>query len=149
MTRHNTIHRHNDWNLDAQNLEPNSECRLVAEIRNEDLEEEEFQCHHCKVFSYLSQFRCTNSGKVSCLRDMDSIDCCSENLYQRLQGLNHRLILRFTDQELQNLVQKTVDKANVPQAWEARLEALLDDEARPALKQMHTLLTEGERSQRT
>jgi histone demethylase JARID1 len=38
-----------------------------------------------------------------------------------------------------------VDKANVPEAWESKFEALLVDDARPALKAMHTLLTEGEK----
>jgi histone demethylase JARID1 len=42
-------------------------------------------------------------------------------------------------------VQKVVDKANVPEVWEAKFDALLADDARPALKTMHTLLSEGEK----
>src|SRR6202042_2875778 len=60
-------------------------------------------------------------------------------------GPNHTLTFRYQERELKNLVQKVVDKSKVPETWQAKLESLLEDESRPLLRAMHTLLTEGEK----
>ncbi|KIV92116.1 hypothetical protein, variant [Exophiala mesophila] len=142
---HKNLNPHHDCNLDLLAEMPPSQCGLTIKVENVELEEEEYQCCYCKSFSYLAQFRCHESKKVSCLRHTDVADCCGLGAPARLRGENHTLVLRYTNQELRNIVQKVVDKAYVPEAWEARLDALLADDARPALKALHTLLTEGEK----
>ncbi|KIX09663.1 uncharacterized protein Z518_00744 [Rhinocladiella mackenziei CBS 650.93] len=136
---------HDDCTFDTLSSEPSPACGLIVKIENTDLEEEEYQCCYCKAFSYLSQFRCHRSGKVTCLLHPEVADCCSESPEERLRSPNHSLLLRFTNHELNGVVQKVVDKASVPEVWEAKLEALLAEDARPALKSLHTLLTEGEK----
>ncbi|EXJ76492.1 histone demethylase JARID1 [Cladophialophora psammophila CBS 110553] len=136
---------HDDCTFDTLTPEPTESCGLIIKVENVELEEDEYQCCYCKAFSYLSQFRCHRSGKVTCLLHPEVADCCSASPSERLRGPNHSLTVRYTNQELSNIVQKVVDRANVPEAWEAKVEALLADEARPALRSMHTLLTEGEK----
>ena len=142
---HKSLRPHEDCTFDTLAPEPPHACGLAIKVENVELEEEEFQCCYCKAFSYLSQFRCHHSGKTTCLLHPDVADCCAETPEERLLGPNHSLLLRYTNHELNSVVQKVVDKANVPEAWEAKLEALLMDDAAPALKSMHTLLTEGEK----
>jgi [histone H3]-trimethyl-L-lysine4 demethylase len=142
---HVELNPHEDCTYDTLALEIPADCGLIIKLQNIDLEEEDYQCHYCKAFSYLSQWRCHGSGRVSCLKHPKVVECCQETPEQRLKGPNHSLVLRYTNEELRNTVQKVVDKAGVPEAWEARLEALLADEAQPALRTMHTLLTEGEK----
>ena len=143
--KHRSLNPHEDCTYDT--LAPNipQDCGLIIKLRNTDLEEEEYQCYHCKAFAYLSQWQCHQSGKVSCLQHPDVVDCCQETPEQRLKGSNHSLVIRYTNDELCSVVQKIVDRAGVPEAWEIKLEALLADEAQPALRSMHTLLTEGEK----
>jgi histone demethylase JARID1 len=136
---------HEDCTSDTLAAEPSPACGLLIKVENTDLEEDEYQCCYCKAFSYLSQFRCHRSGKISCLLHADIADCCSDPPEQKLRSPEHSLLLRYTNHDLNAIVQKVVDKANVPEAWEKRLEALLLEDARPALKSMHTLLTEGEK----
>ncbi|KAI9881771.1 MAG: hypothetical protein M1823_006518, partial [Watsoniomyces obsoletus] len=143
--KHRFLNPHEDCTYDTLALEIPSDCGLIIEIQDIDLEEEDYQCHYCKAFSYLSQWRCHQSGKVSCLQHPDVMDCCQETPEQRLRGPKHSLIIRYTNDELSHAVQKVIDKASVPEAWEAKLEALLTDEAQPPLRAMHTLLTEGEK----
>ena len=64
---------------------------------------------------------------------------------QRYAGEQHVLYYRKTKEDLTETYQKVADKANLPEAWEAKLDALLSEEARPALKSMHTLLSEGDK----
>lgn len=121
------------------------ECNVNLLVKDAELPEEEYQCHHCKAYCFLSQFRCRESGKISCLLHAASVECCSPDNMQRSFGRTHTLCYRYSDEELNSRVQKVVDKAAVPAAWESKLESLLQDEARPALKSMHTLLAEGEK----
>ncbi|KAK6375786.1 hypothetical protein LTS17_007608 [Exophiala oligosperma] len=145
VNTHRTLCPHDDCAFDSLAPEPPEACGLTVKIDSSDLEEDEYQCCYCKAFSYLSQFRCHRSGKVSCLLHPLRADCCDDSDEERMKGPNHSLVLRFTNQELSNIVQKVVDKAHVPEMWEAKLEALLSEEARPPLKAMHTLLSEGEK----
>lgn len=142
---HKTLCPHDECAFDSLATEPPKPCGLIVKIESSDLEEDEYQCCYCKAFSYLSQFRCHRSGKVSCLLHPLRADCCGDSDEERMKGPNHSLVLRYTNQELSNVVQKVLDKAHVPEMWEAKLEALLTEEARPPLKAMHTLLSEGEK----
>ena len=131
------------WPTAVEDVSP--QCDLNFIITDEALQEEDYQCHYCKAYSFLTQFRCHNSGRISCLLHTETVDCCAEGPIQRLLGSNHTLRYRYSNEELGALVQKVVDKAAVPEAWEAKLENLLQDEPRPPLKAMHTLLAEGEK----
>ncbi|EXJ92098.1 histone demethylase JARID1 [Capronia epimyces CBS 606.96] len=142
---HQALSPHSDCAFETLASEVSPACGLSVQVENVELEEEEYQCCYCKAFSYLSQFRCHVSGKVTCLRHPKEADCCSATLQEKLQGPNHSLMLRYTNYDLEAVVQKVVDKACVPEMWEAKLETLLADDARPPLKAMHTLLTEGEK----
>jgi histone demethylase JARID1 len=145
--RHHDISPHQHCNVwpsaPAEDVEP--QCSLNFVVKDEVLPEEDYQCHHCKAYSFLTQFRCHLSGKVSCLRHIETVDCCTESPIQRLLGPNHTLRYRHSNEELSALVQTVVDKSAVPEVWESKLDNLLQDESRPPLKAMHTLLAEGEK----
>lgn len=119
--------------------------QLDVQIKDEELQEDEYQCHVCKAYSYLSQFACRQSSKVSCLLHIESSDCCADSLQQKFYGLNHTLKLRHSDEQLSDLVQRVSDKARVPEAWQEKLNKLLEDGPRPALKTLHSLLAEGKK----
>jgi [histone H3]-trimethyl-L-lysine4 demethylase len=143
IVNHKAATPHQDCVFDSP--KSHSHCGFPVKVQNIDLQEEEYQCCYCKAFAFMSQFRCHHTQKVSCLLHAEIMDCCAETPHQRLRGQNHSLIFRYTDQDLRSLVQKVVDKANIPEIWEAKYQRLLDDEARPTLRNLHTLLTEGEK----
>jgi [histone H3]-trimethyl-L-lysine4 demethylase len=143
VTKHKELHPHEDCTYDTLAPQPAPDCGLSIVVEDKELQEEDYQCYHCKAYTYFSQFRCHQSGRVSCLLHPDIMECCSEPPEQRLRSPNHSLCVRYTNDELETLVQKVVDKANVPEAWHAKLDALLEDESAPALRSMHTLLSEG------
>jgi len=144
-TRHKELHPHQDCTFDTLAEDVPEECGLHIEVHDEELEEEDYQCNFCKVFCYLSQFRCEKSRKVGCLLHPEQLDCCDIPPDQRLRGPDHTVVVRYTNHELEQLVRKVVNKASVPQAWESKLESLLDGEANPSLKSLQNLLAEGEK----
>lgn len=144
--RHQELHAH-ACPLD-QSIEHDSEdlCSLnYTNIEHEELQEEEYQCHFCKAYTFLSQFHCHNSSKVLCLLHTETGDCCGETAQQKLQGPNHTLKLRFDNERLSEIVQKVSDKGRVPEAWQEKLDKLLEDGPRPPLKLLHSLLAEGKK----
>ena len=120
-------------------------CDLKFRIEDEELQEEEYQCHFCKAYTFLSQFCCHHSSKVSCLLHAETGDCCAETPQQKLQGSKHSLKFRFSNERLCEIVQKVTDKARVPEAWQEKLDKLLEDGPRPPLKSLHSLLAEGKK----
>ena len=145
VSKHRSFHPHSDCTFDTLTTQPSQECGLTIKIQDLDLKEEEYQCQHCKAFTFLSQFVCHETAKVSCLLHPDLMDCCGDAPEQRLRGPRHSLMLRYTNEELRNIVSKVVERAGVPEAWETKLEALLSEEEAPQLRAMHTLLTEGDK----
>ncbi|KAJ9661694.1 hypothetical protein H2198_001870 [Neophaeococcomyces mojaviensis] len=143
--RHKELHPHSDCTFDTLAEEVPLDCGLHILVQDEELEEEDYQCSYCKAFSYLSQFRCEKTRKISCLLHPEQLDCCTVPPSERLKGPEHVVIVRYTNHELQQLVQKVVNKANVPRTWETKLENLLDGEAQPSLKALQNLLAEGEK----
>jgi [histone H3]-trimethyl-L-lysine4 demethylase len=129
-------------NTDQQSEE---RCALKFKVEDEELQEEEYQCHCCKAYTFLSQFYCHHSTKVGCLLHAESSDCCAETSQQKLQGPNHTLKFRFSDERLLEIVQRVIDKARVPEAWQEKLDKLLEDGPRPPLKALHSLLAEGKK----
>ncbi|KAL9112323.1 MAG: hypothetical protein Q9227_003441 [Pyrenula ochraceoflavens] len=144
LSRHLDAHPH-VCKLEVGSTAPEENCALNFVVEDEDLPEDESQCQYCKAYLFLSQFRCHHSSKVYCLTHSENADCCAEDRQSRLLGPNHTLWYRFSNQNLVSNVQKVVDKARIPEAWQEKLDYLLDNEAKPSLKAMHSLLIEGEK----
>lgn len=116
-------------------------------LDTEDLEEEDYICSFCKCFSFLSRYVCKKSGKVMCLLHAGGFECCQakeSDRYSNADG-NHVLHLRMTDDALRSAVQKVVDNANKPEAWAKKVDKLLENEPRPSVKALRSLVTEGEK----
>ncbi|KAI2602212.1 PLU-1-like protein [Hypoxylon sp. NC1633] len=118
---------------------------LSFEISDADVPEEEYQCAYCKCYAYLSRFKCVQSGKVLCIQHAGRHACCDMPESERFAGNQHKLYYRKTDDQLNETYRKVADKANLPEAWEEKYDKLLDEEAKPALKTLRALLSEGER----
>ncbi|KAG8529779.1 uncharacterized protein KY384_005260 [Bacidia gigantensis] len=121
------------------------ECELDFEVLDVDVPEADYQCVHCKAYSYLSTFRCTASGKVMCLLHAGNFECCETSEEQRYRGARHVLRYRLSDQALGRLVQRAIDKANQPQAWQEKVSKVLEGEESPSLKTLQSLVNEGEK----
>jgi [histone H3]-trimethyl-L-lysine4 demethylase len=137
-SRHQCKFSGDDWSADA-------ECQMKFVVEEEDLSEEDHQCHYCKAYAYLTQFRCDKTGKTVCLIHADIYECCDESMEQKMMGPNHTLRYRATDESLRSLLQKIQDRARIPEAWTEKLDKVLEDEAKPQLKVLHSLLSEGEK----
>ena len=57
----------------------------------------------------------------------------------------HVLVYRTTEDNLNAIVQKVVDKAATPEVWEAKMQALLAEGPQPQLKALRSILNEGEK----
>lgn len=121
-------------------------CPLTFGFDDDDVQDEEQQCcSYCKSFAYMSRFKCEHSGKVLCLFHAGYIPCCEQDERQRWMGDGHTLIYRKSDGAIEAMHEKVLEKANAPDAWEAKYEQLLEEEGLPSLKLLRTLLHEGER----
>lgn len=148
--RQHLIWRHKEYNdhyckIDEPGVESGPRCELGFEVDDNVMTDDEYQCSFCKAYSYLSRFRCHKSSKVICLLHAGTYECCDATDEQRLTNADHSLHYRFADEVLGNLVQKVVDKARMPEAWQEKLDKILDDEAKPPLKALRSLVSEGER----
>lgn len=144
LARHQDAHPHLcKIESDAPNATNN--CDLNFVIEKEDLQEDEYQCQSCKSYVYLSQFRCHHSSKVYCLLHTDTADCCAEDWQTRMMGPNHTLRYYLSNESLISTVQKVIERARIPEAWQEKLEHLLENEPKPSLKAMHSLMIEGEK----
>lgn len=119
------------------------------ELIDPGTEEDEVNCTYCKCYCYLSRYQCMKTKKWLCALHAGGYECCDALEHERYTGRDgiHRMHVRMTDDALTATVQKVVDKANVPEAWAAKVDSELDDEPRPSLKHLRTLLSEGERIQ--
>ncbi|KAI5304858.1 hypothetical protein KEM56_005807, partial [Ascosphaera pollenicola] len=116
-------------------------------LRDVDLPEEEYQCSYCKVFSYLTQYKCEKSGSILCLAHAETYDCCADPPAEKLLLTNnsHTLYYRMTDTALSDLARRICDRAEVPERWANKLDNLLSGSGKPSLKAMQALVAEGER----
>ncbi|KAI0355366.1 hypothetical protein OH77DRAFT_1479882 [Trametes cingulata] len=134
----------NDSLQEMTDREMDARTRARALQMNEVLEEtdradDQYQCAVCKVFCYLSQITCPCTTKVVCIDHVEQLCKCPP--------ANHILRKRFSDTELQDIQAKVSERAAVPTVWRAKLKKLLDDSARPPLKGLKALYSEGERIQ--
>ena len=111
--------------------------------------DDDHTCAHCKAYCYLSRFTCHRNGTVLCLRHAGAVRCCDsapdDDGRDPLLAHAHTLHRRFTPAALAALVQRVVDRARAPEAWQEKLDRALADEPRPALKTLRSLVSEGER----
>lgn len=103
---------------------------------DEDVPEAQYQCCVCKSFCYLSQVTCTCTDVVSCLDHFDLLCGCAPS--------NKTLRMRYTEDQLRDIVEVIEARAAQPEAWEVRLNSLLET-ARPQLKSIKQLVADGER----
>ncbi|KAF4452964.1 histone demethylase JARID1 [Fusarium austroafricanum] len=121
-------------------------CSLTLRIEDEDVQDEDEQCcSYCKAFSYLSRFKCLQTGKVLCLLHAGYHACCDMSERERFLGDGHVLIFRKSDVDMDAIYQKVMDKAQTPEIWEEKYEKLLEEESKPSLKSLRAILHEGER----
>ena len=149
--RQDFLKRHMDYNdhyckvVGEPGAESDLRCAMGFETDDLDLPEEEYQCSFCKAYSYLSRYQCHVSGKVMCLLHAGTYDCCGASEEARHMSGDHTLRYRHTEEALNSVVQKVIDRANMPGAWQEKLNKALEDEERPSLKIMKSLVSEGER----
>ncbi len=122
-----------------------SECDIGFTIGAETLSEEEVQCCYCKAYVYLSRYVCQRSSKTVCLLHAGLHDCCDQTEEERLTGESHTVAYRISDAELRNISERVRNRASEPQVWEEKLSAATESEARPSLKVLRSLVSEGER----
>ncbi|KAH8890192.1 PLU-1-domain-containing protein [Thozetella sp. PMI_491] len=121
------------------------ECPLSFQVDDSDVPEDEYGCSYCKVYTYLSRFKCLKSGKVLCLLHAGSHACCDLPEQTRFYGKEHILYYRKADDVISSTSKKVEDKAHLPEAWEDKYEKTLEEEAIPSLKTLRALLAEGEK----
>ncbi|WOO79188.1 Lysine-specific demethylase 5A [Vanrija pseudolonga] len=109
---------------------------LKESLVEEDVPEEQYQCCVCKGFCYLSQVTCTCTKLVTCLDHGELL--CNHDWSTKI------LRKRFSENQLEDILDAVVARASQPEQWQARLDSLLDV-ARPPLKAIRQLVTDGER----
>ncbi|KAK5107921.1 hypothetical protein LTR62_000526 [Meristemomyces frigidus] len=121
----------------------------APEIIDPATEEEEVICQFCKAYCHLSRYRCKKTGKTLCVLHAGNYECCDTPETERYaaQHGEHVLQYRMTDDVLIATVRKVVDKASIPETWAAKVDSELEENARPSLKHLRTLLAEGEKIQ--
>ncbi|PSN75415.1 PLU-1-domain-containing protein [Corynespora cassiicola Philippines] len=128
--------------------EADAKCNIEFVVDETDVHEDELICQFCKSYSYLSRMYCSNLKKTVCLRHAGWLECCpgtqEADRYLGAHG-EHTIVYRMVDEDLTGLVQKLVDKAGTPEAWEAKLSKLLEDGPKPQLKALRALVNEGEK----
>ncbi|KAL8729772.1 MAG: hypothetical protein Q9166_004495 [cf. Caloplaca sp. 2 TL-2023] len=144
LRRHKEVVDHH-CKIDEPDVESNFDCELGFQIDEKDVPENDYQCTFCKAYSYLSRFRCNTTSKVMCLLHAGSYDCCEADEEHRLTSSTHSLIYRYSDNGLESTVQKVTDRSRMPEAWQEKLDKILEDEPKPSLKVLRSLVSEGER----
>ncbi|KZT62830.1 hypothetical protein CALCODRAFT_552334 [Calocera cornea HHB12733] len=106
-------------------------------VDSKDRIEEEYQCHHCHSFCFLAQVTCSCTSNVACLDHIEQLCSCNPG--------KKSLRLRFSDEELGALIAKIAERAAAPTVWRQKFHKYLAESSRPPLKNMRTLVGEGER----
>lgn len=112
---------------------------LPEYLSETDRPEDQYQCTVCKAFCYLSHVMCHCDTKVACVDHVDLL-CDKSHLPNHLS-----LRKRIDDDDLQKLLDKIVQTAAIPSQWNAKLNRILAESARPQLRQLRAVLAEGDR----
>lgn len=113
------------------------QLELTEILEQTDRSEEQYQCTTCKMFCYLSQVTCKCTSQVVCVDHLDELCSCSK--------ANKMLRKRFSDSELQDIQTKVAERASIPAQWRQKLGKILNESARPPLRSLRALLSEGDR----
>lgn len=145
LEKHKAVREH-ACKLDGTG-DSDTHCDIDFTVDDTDLHEDELLCSFCKAYSYLSRFYCRNTKRVLCLQHAGWVDCCPTSEADRYTGARgeHLLVHRMKDEALLTTVLKVVDKAELPEAWEQKMEALMAEGPQPQLKSLRSLLNEGEK----
>ena len=119
-------------------------CDMGIHTKSE-VSEDKSQCSYCKAYVYLSRFVCSESDITLCLDHAGTFECCERTEQERFEGRHHQMFYRVSDEELIHFDDKVRDRAQEPKVWAEKLNAALEDESRPSLKVLRSLLSEGER----
>ncbi|KAJ7639289.1 jumonji superfamily protein [Roridomyces roridus] len=106
-------------------------------LEEQDHPEDQYQCTICKVFCYLSQVTCGCKTVVACV-DHAHLLCERHKDHLTLRK-------RFSDEELLDTLNQVETRAAIPAAWRYKLNKVLMESARPALRSLRALYSEGER----
>ncbi|KAI9288918.1 PLU-1-like protein-domain-containing protein [Umbelopsis sp. AD052] len=108
---------------------------LKEVIDDKDRPEGKTECVHCNAFTYLSQISCTCTDKVACTDHLEEL-CSCETKQKTLR-------LRFSDEELEQLVYKCTDNSQVASAWVEKLRKTMSKSQAPSIKTLRPLLQEA------
>jgi histone demethylase JARID1 len=100
-------------------------------------EEDQVQCLVCKAFCYLSRVTCHCTSSVVCDTHMQSLCDCDPS--KRI------LQLRYSDVDLEEIVNTTLERASQPFAWRVKLAQVLTESPRPLFRTLKNLASEGDR----
>ncbi|KIP08343.1 hypothetical protein PHLGIDRAFT_35021 [Phlebiopsis gigantea 11061_1 CR5-6] len=106
-------------------------------LEENDRVEEQYQCKICKCFCYLSQITCGCTTKVVCIDHVEELCKCPR--------ASQVLRKRFSDSYLQDTQYAVAERAGVPAQWRTKFNKLLGESAKPSLRNLRTLLAEGDR----
>ncbi|KAJ6616266.1 PLU-1-like protein-domain-containing protein [Mycena sp. CBHHK59/15] len=106
-------------------------------LEEEDRPEDQYQCMICKAFCYLSQVTCSCKTAVACVEHAHLL---CERTTDHL-----KLRKRFSDEDLIETLRQVSHRASIPAVWRAKLGKLLLESARPSLRHLRALHSEGER----
>ncbi|KAG1175086.1 hypothetical protein G6F70_004532 [Rhizopus microsporus] len=95
---------------------------------------EELQCDHCHCYTYLSFIGCACTERVSCSDHISELCECPVS--------SKTLYLRFSDKELEELVNSIVNSGFSPEKWKQKLNKAI--QTKPTIKTLNELLKEGE-----
>ncbi|KAK0550972.1 hypothetical protein OC846_003449 [Tilletia horrida] len=110
---------------------------MPTSVEEWDRPEEEYQCGHCNMFSYLSQVTSPTSTRAACLEHAAEV-CGADKSKWTLR-------MRYDDEYLRSMQTKVADRAGQPATWKVRFRKVLLGSTRPGLKTLRALLADGER----
>ncbi|KAF2754810.1 PLU-1-domain-containing protein [Pseudovirgaria hyperparasitica] len=164
-----TTKHHEKWNQRVVHLNgtgvtssvESEPCRVPVELREDEVfDGESPSCAYCHTYTYLSRMHCLRSESLNkdkkdpdykptyvCLIHAGAYECCDMKEEERFLGIQHAIIHRSTNESLQSVVDKVTEKAHLPEAWAEKLDKFVEDEPKPSLKGLKSLLAEGEKIQ--
>lgn len=133
--------QHNLWEVVVEENARRDQVRkaipdIVEILDEEDVPEERYQCYVCKAFCYLAQMTCSCTHLVTCLNHHELLCNCPQE--------NRSMRKRYSDKQLEDILEAVVARATQPEQWGKRLDTTLKV-ARPQLKAIRQLVADGER----
>ncbi|KAI7861114.1 PLU-1-like protein-domain-containing protein [Circinella umbellata] len=102
-----------------------------------ELSEDQQQCVFCNTYTYLSYITCECTSRVSCLDHLTDLCTCDPS--------KKTLNLRFSECQLNEMIQATASRACAPSAWSDKVRETLSAQSAPSLKTLRQFATEAEK----